>query len=986
MLEVLEGLVGGSLATVLPLIHDLRDLTEATAEDLARYGIPPVPRTTTPTVPGETLRESLDRVFGTESPLYSVLYTIDDWDELADPEYRSDLPGLIQNAPVLHQRRFWHWYETHTAQEPVGQEPVQEPEPVQPPPVLDAPVAAAQEEEEEEEDFEKEEVVPPSTSGNSETEDNEDLDDEYMTSDAELAQRFAKEEPRRQLRPSSRLRRKRSGSESSSDEQLVPIWTLDEVYEKMPSELRGGSIDDFKKWAAPMIEKLKLKTRVTRTNVVHGYGTVATVPLEDGDIIKDPTAMLWSMNHINCGSWDDTDFYIAVGSEFAWILRDPKDRKSSFSYFMNEARDGAQPNVKWTRTYDPKCLGWRVLRPIRPGEELLADYGVGTATSDDDDDLTPTVTVPPLCEKDDHVVVDEALTTEEATITEVTVGTADDATGSEEGEVVVKAESPRGVLSKRLSSSTEQVSPRGSLKRLSSSEQKPEVKPVSELTVETAVASMQRIKNASKRSTVQEVKANISPRNITTIVKVKPELKRSVVEKKPVMETKPMMIEGDPVPAPLNDLITVCISTVKSSNEHRRLNDETTVDKKVQAYLDAYQDQMLAMTEARGLSAFASRVRTDFGQAIQNAQFGDDQGDFLTASHIFCKMIYRCAASKFPEYSTDCREQETWTSFFLTSIDSVGRALTTRTDGKRNDDVARFLKTLKDIKNHFKNNPTAIKEFKLVSVKWDDMLKPPQVLKPIVPQVLQPAVPLRPKTKETPKKRSRSPELPQTKTSFRRSVDRKTFKDYALTMVIPQKKIDCDRLKEECGLRELVVLQDRYAVIIGGRGQVKTCAGMIMDRDPYEVLVPSNLILDKKLGNRWRRSNLELSSVRVKDIGLPLDWKHIAIKVAASDLYPVLDCLDHGYPINEAKILHFSAQVKARATSSGQQQRYRQSTTSSRPQSSTSSSSRVPPQRSTPSSSSSRPYPPSSSSSRIPPPVDPRPAKKQKKPDLAALL
>ena len=105
---------------------------------------------------------------------------------------------------------------------------------------------------------------------------------------------------------------------------------------------------------------------VTNTGVVHGHGVVTRCAIAEGTMVADPAAVFMS------GTLDEqehSEHYIKLHQGFVKIhcfALDPV-RKTATTFFMNEARGGAPPNVAWRIEHDSqqglptrKLLCWKV--------------------------------------------------------------------------------------------------------------------------------------------------------------------------------------------------------------------------------------------------------------------------------------------------------------------------------------------------------------------------------------------------------------------------------------------------------------------------------------------------------------------------------------------------------------------------------------------------------------------------------------------------
>lgn len=169
---------------------------------------------------------------------------------------------------------------------------------------------------------------------------------------------------------------------------MVPIWSVDFVFKRLaPQDGWANDETRFLRWFRRSIRDLKRCTMLAQEpNVVHGIGTVAIVDLHKGQKIYDPTAIICSYKHIQHLGLEGTDAYISMGAKGAVMLRTGDKKLASRTYYLNEARSRAEPNVEWRLDYADRCiLVLLILRDIRAGEELLVDYGGGCYDDDDKD-------------------------------------------------------------------------------------------------------------------------------------------------------------------------------------------------------------------------------------------------------------------------------------------------------------------------------------------------------------------------------------------------------------------------------------------------------------------------------------------------------------------------------------------------------------------------------------------------------------------------
>ncbi|KAK7236518.1 hypothetical protein SO694_0046800, partial [Aureococcus anophagefferens] len=142
---------------------------------------------------------------------------------------------------------------------------------------------------------------------------------------------------------------------------------------------------------AKELGKLRATVSVTKAGVAHGYGVVARRRLEPGEYLVDPTAIYCPGRpdeHQSRGK--KSEAYILNNGGYwriHWFQYDDVLR-SSATYWLNEARGGAKPNVTWGSHPNGhrNVMRWRVLRPVKKGEELFVSYNAGESFDDDDDD------------------------------------------------------------------------------------------------------------------------------------------------------------------------------------------------------------------------------------------------------------------------------------------------------------------------------------------------------------------------------------------------------------------------------------------------------------------------------------------------------------------------------------------------------------------------------------------------------------------------
>ncbi|KAH8075138.1 hypothetical protein JL721_1133 [Aureococcus anophagefferens] len=114
---------------------------------------------------------------------------------------------------------------------------------------------------------------------------------------------------------------------------------------------------------AKELGKLRATVSVTKAGVAHGYGVVARRRLEPGEYLVDPTA-------IYCPGRPDEH---------------QSRGKKSEAYILN---NGGYWRIHWFHHPNGhrNVMRWRVLRPVKKGEELFVSYNAGESFDDDDDD------------------------------------------------------------------------------------------------------------------------------------------------------------------------------------------------------------------------------------------------------------------------------------------------------------------------------------------------------------------------------------------------------------------------------------------------------------------------------------------------------------------------------------------------------------------------------------------------------------------------
>jgi hypothetical protein len=112
----------------------------------------------------------------------------------------------------------------------------------------------------------------------------------------------------------------------------------------------------------------------------NGCGVVAKRDLEKGEEFIDPSVQYSASSERH--STDDGFIKYADGG---FTVRDRVSGFCGFSFFINEARGDHSPNIRWkpirVESGDRSgmingtvCFGWKVLRPIKQNEEILAKY------------------------------------------------------------------------------------------------------------------------------------------------------------------------------------------------------------------------------------------------------------------------------------------------------------------------------------------------------------------------------------------------------------------------------------------------------------------------------------------------------------------------------------------------------------------------------------------------------------------------------------
>jgi hypothetical protein len=128
--------------------------------------------------------------------------------------------------------------------------------------------------------------------------------------------------------------------------------------------------------------------------VVHGTGVKAAKDFKKGETLLDASAGFrkghppdFTPEHY---FKDDGDSYrnILIGGKRGYFQirsyasddekKDKGPHLTSTTFYINEARGGTKPNIKWTAIENekgqPPVLGWRIIKEIKKDDELLAKY------------------------------------------------------------------------------------------------------------------------------------------------------------------------------------------------------------------------------------------------------------------------------------------------------------------------------------------------------------------------------------------------------------------------------------------------------------------------------------------------------------------------------------------------------------------------------------------------------------------------------------
>jgi len=754
-LSEVASLLGEPLASTLrEVARCVADVELATEEELSQcFGLPlpaalaSLPRKEALMSTAETMHASL-RDFGFSedaSPLYDEITTqFDDWEGLSSEPREIVDADFVAHEPYLPARRFWRWYDLYVepkkqrglpAEEEAEEKPQQQQQKQKQQKQRKKSKEDAEEEEEEEEDDEDDDEE------DDDSDDSDDSDDEEEEMASIIAASSAAPPERRAAARSSRRSPTNNASSSDSDEEgLVPIWSLKEVYERMPAQLRPDHFSEFERWASSLIDELKRCTRITRKNVVderkNGRGTVAKEFLEEGKILYDPTVICVPTGDLDSGKFDDTDCYISYSKETSFVLRDPDDGEHghrSYSYNLNEARN-CDPNVEWKKMYNGRSVfGWRVLRDVRPGEELLADYGGNHAGDDDDDESIREA--PQLADDDDVMDDDEPFTCfmeeeeeEDAPppavaaavapppplplprkegsspllerlplVKQESLDTVATTVPSEEAfPLVDERKPPLGVIIPKREKPSSSLQERPPVASVVKQERPVAVKQERKSfhSIEEAAESIRRIKDTKKRSTVQEIGVKVS----SSV----PQQKIQQQQRREPLLREPTTTNHLRAHTTLEDVIRTCIGdVVRKCEEVRRLRAEDAAIEAVQS-IERYLEQFKATVLGEDQFLFAGKVRDDFS----NASRRPEADALLTASFAFFKVIYVWNNERGTSYARSAAEKDLWARFFATSVAAAGDALRRRRDATRRDDFNKFLQIVDLIAGAFQHFDT----------------------------------------------------------------------------------------------------------------------------------------------------------------------------------------------------------------------------------------------------------------------------------------
>ena len=167
---------------------------------------------------------------------------------------------------------------------------------------------------------------------------------------------------------------RRKAEEEAARSGIPILYDEDDLQELSSSAAAPIDGEKFAQQKSALLDKVE----ITNHGVVHGYGVKARVPLEQGTVLLDPTALMHSGDPLEVvGGPDFSEAYISTGNgsyfRIHWFSGDTIFR-SAATFWINEARD-CEPNVEYKSTYDGRMLSaWRVIRDIKPGDELLVVY------------------------------------------------------------------------------------------------------------------------------------------------------------------------------------------------------------------------------------------------------------------------------------------------------------------------------------------------------------------------------------------------------------------------------------------------------------------------------------------------------------------------------------------------------------------------------------------------------------------------------------
>ena len=167
---------------------------------------------------------------------------------------------------------------------------------------------------------------------------------------------------------------RRKAEEEAARSGIPILYDEDDLQELSSSAAAPIDGEKFAQQKSALLDKVE----ITNQGVVHGYGVKARVPLEQGTVLLDPTALMHSGDPLEVvGGPDFSEAYISTGNgsyfRIHWFSGDTIFR-SAATFWINEARD-CEPNVEYKSTYDGRMLSaWRVIRDIKPGDELLVVY------------------------------------------------------------------------------------------------------------------------------------------------------------------------------------------------------------------------------------------------------------------------------------------------------------------------------------------------------------------------------------------------------------------------------------------------------------------------------------------------------------------------------------------------------------------------------------------------------------------------------------